>query len=260
MKIGAHVIPSLVAIGCAMLTIPSSTPAFAESPDFGVEPHRIRITESFHGRTLHISAQVPRGAQAVVELKGQPHEEHLLRKGRRWGLWMSVGEIKVHDAPSLLLTMTTDSKLLAKQYPKDKWGYGALRDEVKFSGSVPDPGEADLFTQYLKLKESEGLYGEFPGAFKVVATHDQVETVQGQFRLPGNVKPEDYELSLTAVKDGRVVERRSIKIQVVMRQLTAFLVSLAQQRPTLYGFLAVAIAMMAGLLMGFLFKGRGAHH
>jgi hypothetical protein len=258
-KIGAHVIPSFVAIGCAMLIVSFLTPAFAESLYFGVEPHRIRITESFHGRTVHISAQILRGAQAVVELKGQPHEEHLLRKGRRWGLWMSVGEIKVFDAPSLLLSMTTDANLLAKQYPKDKWGYGALRGEIKFSGSVPDPGEADLFAQYLKLKESEGLYGEFPGGLKVVATQDKLETIQGQFRLPGNIKPEDYELSLTVLKDGRIVEQRSMKIQVVMRQLTAFLVSLAQQRPTLYGFLAVAIAMMAGLLMGFLFKGKGGH-
>jgi Putative transmembrane protein (Alph_Pro_TM) len=258
-KTGAHIIPLLVAAGCTMLTLSSSLPASAESLDFRAEPHRIRITESFHGRNVHISAQIPRGAQTVLELKGQVHEENLLLKGRRLGLWMSVGKIKVEGAPSLYLISTTDPKLLSKQDSENRWGYGALRKQVKFSGSIPDPGKEDLFSDYLNLKEHERLYGEYPGAIKVVAIRDQFETIQGQFHLPGNVKPEEYVLSITVLENGRILEQKSIKLQVVMKELTAFLFSLAQQHPTLYGFLAVAVAMVAGLITGFVFKGKGAH-
>jgi hypothetical protein len=258
-KSGARIIPLMLAVGCAMCTISAAVPAFALFPELRVEPHRLRITESFHGRTIVVSAEIPKGAQAVLELKGLDREEHLLRKGRRWGLWMSIGEVKVEDAPSLYLVTTTDPKLLSKEESAERWGYGALRERVKFSGSLPKPGEDDLFEQFVKLKESEGLYGEFPGGFKAVATQGRFERLQGHLKLPGNVRPENYELTLSVVKDGRVIERRSLAFPVVMRQVTAFLASLAQQRPTLYGFLAVFIAMVTGLLMGFLFRSRGAH-
>ncbi len=194
-----------------------------------------------------------------MELKGQPQEERLLRKGRRWGLWMTAGEITVEHAPSLYLAMSSDSMLLSKQDPEDRWGYGALRKQVKFSGKLPKSGETDLFAQFVKLKESEGLYGVFPGALKVVETLDWGVRVEGHLRLPGDLRPENYHLSLSVFKGDKVLEQRTIELRVVMRQLAAFLASLAQDRPTLYGFLAVAIAMAMGLLMGILFKGRAGH-
>ena len=125
MKIEAHTIPMLATTACMLLCTLLLSAGVRRAPDFRVEPHRLRVTETFHGRTVIISAEVPRGARAVVELKGQVHEEHLLRKGRNWGLWMTVGEIKVEKAPSLYLAMSTDSKLLSKQDPEDRWGYGA---------------------------------------------------------------------------------------------------------------------------------------
>ena len=134
-----------------------------------------------------------------------------------------------------------------------------LREKVKFSASNQKTGEADLFEQFLQLKESEGLYGVFPGALKVVATMDQLVTVQGPLRLPGNIIPENCQVSLSVLKNGKVLERESMEFPVGRRGVAAFLASLAQERPTLYGLIAVVIAMAIGLLMGFVFKGMGAH-
>ena len=159
----------------------------------------------------------------------------------------------------MYLAMTSDSNLLSKQDPEDRWGYGALQEKVKFSGSIPETGESELFKQFLGLKEREGLYGVFPGALKAVSTMDHEVNVQGQLHLPGNIKPGDYRVDLSVLNKGKVIERRSIEFSVVMRQVAAFLSFLAQQYPTLYGILAVTIAMAMGLLMGFVFRGRGAH-
>jgi hypothetical protein len=195
----------------------------------------------------------------VVELKGQIHEEHLLQKGRRWGLWMSVGEVNVEGAPSLYLAATSDPNLLLNQKSEDRWGYGALREQIKFSEPNHKPGELDLFSQFIKLKELERLYGEYPGAIKVVALTDKVQEIRGQLKLPGNVRPEEYVLSISVLKEGQILEQRHIKLHVVMEHLTVFLYSLAQRHPILYGFLAVAVAMAMGLLTGIVFKGKGAH-
>jgi hypothetical protein len=88
---------------------------------------------------------------------------------------------------------------------------------------------------------------------------DHEVKVQGQLHLPGNIKPGDYRVDLSVLNNGEVIEQRSIEFSVVMRRVAAFLSFLAQQCPTLYGILAVTIAMAMGLLMGLVFKGRRAH-
>ena len=259
MKIGVHIGRLLVTGACMVLVLASSVPVLATQQDLQVEPQRLRITESFHGGRVTVSAEIPRGAQAVIELKGQPHEADLVRKARRWGLWMSVGEIRVENAPSLYFVMTSDPKILSKEDPEDRWGYGALQEEVKFSGAIPKGGNAFLFEQFLKLKESQGLYGVYPGALKVVGTHDKLVRVEGHLTVPGSIKPGKYQVTLCVLKNGKIIERRAIDLPVRMRRVAAFLASLAYRHGTLYGFLAVFIAMVMGFLMGCLFKGKRAH-
>jgi hypothetical protein len=258
-KIDAHIFRSLVVIACMVLVLTSSGAALAQPQGLLVEPRCLSITMSFRGGRVAVSAEIPRGAQAVVEFKGRDGVAELVRKGRRWGLWMGVGEITVANAPSLYLAMSTDSKLLSKQDPEARWGYGALREQVKFSGAIPEAGNPFLFEQFLKLKESEGLYGVFPGALKAVGTDGDVMTVEGHFRLPGNIKPDTYHVSLCVLNNGKIVERRSIEFPVEMKLVAAFLVSLAHRHATLYGVLAVFIAMVTGFLMGHVFKGKRAH-
>jgi len=48
----------------------------------------------------------------VIEITGQTAAEHLMRKGRRSGLWMNVGEVEVEGAPSLYLAASTTAPLL----------------------------------------------------------------------------------------------------------------------------------------------------
>jgi Putative transmembrane protein (Alph_Pro_TM) len=258
-KTSAYIIRLLLVGSCLVIILASSVLALVECQGLAIEPRRLPITESFHGGRVSVSAEIPKGSQAVLEFKGPAHPTELVLKGRRWGLWMSVGELTVDHAPSLYLVTSTDPKLASKKGPEDRWGYGALREQVKFSGKIPKAGEAFLFEQFLKLKESQGLYGIFPGALKVVDTHGQVVRVEGHFTLPGNIRPETYQVNLCVLNNGKIVERRSAEFPVEMKRLAAFLVTLAYQHGTLYGLLAVFTAMATGFLMGHLFKSKRAH-
>lgn len=66
-----------------------------------IDPPYVHIRETFQGQPVTLSATIPDGASAVVELRGKAKELVLLRQGRRGGLWMSVGEVKVANCPSL---------------------------------------------------------------------------------------------------------------------------------------------------------------
>ncbi len=223
-----------------------------------VVPNALHITESFKGARVTISADIPRDAAAVVELKGAALDNHLLRKGRRGGLWMSVGEVNVVGVPSLYLAMSTPGQTLGKGKEKNL-GYGAIESRAQFKGSLPKGGKAVLFQQFLKLKESEGKYGLFPGTLKVENTQDGLSTVTGQLRLPGSIAVGDYQMILSVLKNGKVLEQKSAQLKVDVKGVTALLISLARLHGALYGLLAVVVAFAAGFGMGFVFKGKSAH-
>ena len=78
-------------------------------PEIQVRPDVVEIGAFFHGQEVKIIAKIPQGAQAVLEITGQTAVEHLMRKGRRGGLWMNVGEVEVQGAPSVYLAASTSA-------------------------------------------------------------------------------------------------------------------------------------------------------
>jgi len=223
-----------------------------------VDPDALHIRETFQGAPLTLSADIPKGAGAVVEILGATHEDHLLRQGRRGGLWMSVGEVTVQGAPSVYLLLST-SNVAAHSDSGTQWGYEALGKKIKFLGSIPHDGAGALFEQFVRLKESESLYGLFPASLKAVRTSNGRATIEGQLMLPSNIAPGNYRIVLSVLNSGKLLEQRSVELPITMRGLPAFLASLAHKHAVLYGLVAVVIAIVTGFVMGFIFKGKGAH-
>jgi hypothetical protein len=226
-----------------------------------VAPSSLAISEFFQGSQITVSANIPKGIDAIIEFKGPALKDQLMRKGRRGGLWMNVGEIDVEGAPSLYLFMSTDPNVLsASNNPDSAWGYAALQKQVKFSGSGPGVEPSEIFQQFLKLKKNGGLYGVFPGSIKVLSgTSGDRSTVEGKIQLPGKISPGNYQICLYVLNKGSLAEKQCVDFPVTMEGLPAILASLAHHHATAYGLLAVFIAIVTGFATGFVFKGKGAH-
>lgn len=233
--------------------------AQAAEPTLKVSPDNVQIGTFFSGQTVIVEGAIPAGAQAVLEVVGTSADEHLMRKGRRGFLWMNVGEITVHDAPSLYLVMSTARELLTAASGEATWGYQSLEKRITFSGRI-ETSERPLFMkQFLELKESEHIYATYPGALKVTAPAGGQSTVAGTLFLPTNTKPGTYKVVLSVITDGKVVNRASTDLTVAMVGFPALLADLAYQHGATYGVIAVVIAIVTGFAMGFLFKGGGGH-
>ena len=155
--------------------------------------------------------------------------------------------------------MTTKSGAPRLSESSSSIGYGALAKTVEFSGGAAHHGKTFLFQQLVNLKKNEGLYGLFPGSLKTKPLPGGMQEVQGQVAIPGNIAPGNYSIVLSVFKNGTLLEKRTTTLSVQMAGLTAILVRLAHHRATLYGLLAVVIALATGFLMGLVFKGKGAH-
>jgi hypothetical protein len=222
-----------------------------------VSPSSLAISEFFDGSGITVSAAIPKGEDAIIEFRGPALKDKLMRKGRRGGLWMNVGEVDVEDAPSLYLFLSTDKKVLSSS--NSEWGYPALQKQVKFSSSKPGEESSELFQQFLKLKEHGGLYGVYPGSIRVLAASGDRSAIEGRLQLPGKISPGNYQICLYVLNKGSLADKKCVDFPVTMEGLPSILASLAHSHATLYGLLAVFIAIVTGFVTGFVFKGKGAH-
>jgi hypothetical protein len=247
--------PLAAALLSLALLLGTALAARAAMPEVKVSPELVEIGAFFQGAEITVSGEIPPGAEAVVEVLGPEATEHLMRKGRRGGLWMNVGEVEVRTAPSLYLARATDPRLLSHQAPEARFGFAALKRRLAAAGGTATPAELD---EFLKLKESEDLYRILPQPLEAAAAGGS-RLVKAAFRLPTQVKPGTYRVCLSVLEAGRVSGRKCAGLKVAMVGFPALSAALAYEHGVLYGILAVIIAMVTGLVMGYLFRGGGGH-
>jgi Putative transmembrane protein (Alph_Pro_TM) len=223
-----------------------------------VSPRHVNIGAFFDGTSVAFEAEIPAGAQAVVEVIGTTGHLALMRKGRRGGLWMSVGGIQINHTPNLYLVLTSSPRLPELAGEATPWGFDALKSQVTFAGSL-EPQEKDkFFKEFIQLKESEGLFAVMPGGLQVKPA-GAGERITGNIPLPAKVAPGDYQVRLSVVQDGKVIEQKTDTIKVNMVGFPAAMASMAFNHAALYGLIAIIIAIAIGFIMGFMFKDKGGH-
>jgi len=226
----------------------------AASAELTVRPDVVRIGTWYDGVKLHVSANIPRGCQAVLELIGEQGQTRLMRKERYWGMWKNGAEILEQGAPVLYLVMSTDPKLLSRSNKKPSWGYEAISGRISFTGGVGNITHRQLFGEFLRLKENRGRYDIFPGRASIQVLPEGGQQVEGVFNLPSRLPRGNYHVTLSVVKDGRVVskEMRSLKVELVGFPAATF--ELAHKHALAYGILATGIAIFSGFLVGLIFQ------
>ena len=227
-------------------------------------PEAVDIGAFFNGTKVYVSGNVSRDAEVVVRLSGMRQDVALKKKGKVLGLlWMNLGSITIHNAPNLYLVyISKDFEPTARTQP-DKWeelgfGFAALKKEVDISSTE---AESDaIFSEFLKLKESEGLYAIETGKVTYGEAQSGGKSFEAVLQIPPRLTPGKYSVETFAVVDGSVSARTAAELRVKQVGLPAFISGLAFKRGALYGLLATIIAIAAGLLIGVIFKGeKGAH-
>jgi len=242
-----------------LLTLPS--PAWtAGGGSLDVQPEVVTISAFFSGVQMHVTADLPPNSQAVLRVRGKRIEEELMRKTHHWDLWMNSGEVDIDHAPLLYIALSSDPDLLTAGAGDFPWGYDALEREARFSGQLKPQERDTIFKEFVELKERDKLYRLYPGGLKIAPAGPDRRQAQASFHLPSRLKPGTYYVALWIVRDGIVTERRDGSFEVRRQGLPEFLHTLAARHGVFYGFLAVALAMVVGMLTGLAFQRKGGGH
>jgi uncharacterized protein (TIGR02186 family) len=229
-----------------------------------LSPKAVDIGTFFNGTKVYLSGHISRDSEVLVRVSGMLQDVALKKKGKVLGLlWMNLGSITIHNAPNLYLVyVSKDLEHLASTQP-DKWkelglGFAAVEKEIDIS-AAEEESEA-IFNEFLKLKESEGLYAIKAGLVRYGARVSGGRSFEAVLEIPPRLTPGKYAVEAFAVKNGSVAARTRADLQVKQVGFPALISALAFKRGALYGVLATVVAIVAGLLIGIIFKGeKGAH-
>ncbi len=246
------------------LTWSSAARGREERARLRLEPTTIAMDLFYYEGHVSVEGTLPAGVDAALVVRGEDEEVVMSLKGRRLRLWMTVGSATFEHAPTFYRCLTSSpieqmvSRDVARAFGL---GFEALKAPmtVQFDDKVarsPDAGR-DWKGEFIKYKKKIGLYTLEEGALTIIPGQGDVETVRGDILIPARTPRGKYEVTLLGFRHGKPVAQVTGTLRVTMVGMVAFLRDLAMEHGWLYGFMAVAVALAAGLGVGFLMPSRG---
>lgn len=223
-----------------------------------VSPNPVLIDAAYRGGEIEVSGPTAPDHQVFVTITGSSIEEDFNRKGRIGPLWANVGKLRISGAPSLCLVASSGGA------PKglDEEVVGAHRLDlaavVRRTEVKPPRDVALMQREYLRLKRSQGVYGHFAGAVRLVGAGADSRFV-ARIPWPDRAKTGRYAVDVVQLSRGVVVGHQTATLDVKLVGLPRLISYLAFQKSALYGFLSVVIALSVGFMTGLVFK-KGASH
>jgi uncharacterized protein (TIGR02186 family) len=230
------------------------------------EPNLISIGTFFNGTTLTVSGKVATENEVVVIVKGKQEELTLKKKGKALGfLWMNLGDVHFKNVPNLYILYSSKGIMELAASDAKAWeqlgiGFEYLKKEMEIE--AVQAKRDDLAKEFFKLKQHQGFYASHPGEISFGEKSGTEKSFKALVWIPPRIFPDEYQVQVMEIHNGMIVGNSMDQLKVEEQGVPAMISSLAFNHSLLYGFLAVLIAIAAGLVMDFFFgtgKGGGAH-
>lgn len=229
-----------------------------------VQPDQVLMGASYNGIDISVSGEIPIDSDALIRVTGSLEDSRLKEKGRALGvLWMNLGSVEFQNVPSVFLIYPSEGVNEFLHAERKKWqdlGIG-LEAIGRQAAIVSDSKDRDtLFREFIKLRQKSGLYGTAEEGIHYGEEKEGMKSFSCSLRLPPGLPQGAYKVEVFAIGGGVIAGYGAEEIEAKETGMPALIASLAFNHGTLYGILAVLVAVIAGLLTGVVFKGeKGAH-
>jgi uncharacterized protein (TIGR02186 family) len=228
----------------------------ASGPSVKLAPEVIRMGAFYSGEWMRISGTVAPGSKAIVVIRGPNTEEVFNRKARAGPIWINSGKVHISGVPSLFLCYSSEpvGKLLSpSEIDKRQLDVSAIERQMTVL-----PQEMDhpvIRTNFVTLKTEENVYRIISNGLKMGAPGEAGVPYSLDFHWPRKAPPAHYEVRVYECRDGRIVGRTGAPLEVVEVGFPAAMASLAAEHASLYGVIAVLVAVLIGFGIDFLAAG-----
>lgn len=251
-------IKAVTIFAALVLILGVAVESFALSCD--VSPSEIGIGISYHGAKIVVSGKSNPDDELIVKITAPEGESHLKFKGKAANLfWMKLGSMTYSEVPALYMLSSTsavDKILPADQLNANLIGYSALAGHVEIKSDKMEVDAKQWFAEFIRFKEKDNLYSVREGVVsKTSPTEYKLE-----LDWPYQAVPGEYSVEVLAVNNGRISDRAQGKITVARAGMVEQLSNLAFNNASLYGIIAIVVALVSGFGVAAVFKGDGGSH
>lgn len=224
----------------------------------GMSRDDVDITTRFDGSDVIIYGAVKRETpipytplDVVVTVEGPARAITIRHKERRFGIWVNTGKVSVGAAPNFYVVATTRPLDEILDPAEDARFRISVPLAIRAYAGVSDVPDVVPYTEALvRLRENTGLYRLDQGAVRLV----QDTLFRADVQLPANLIEGFYATRIFLLRDGKVIDTFRAPIEVRKVGLERWLYRLARYQPFLYGFMSLAIAVLAGWAASALFR------
>jgi len=222
-----------------------------------VDPAVLNVGTFFSGGQVTITGEVPTADDVVVEIIGPQTTSLFDVKGRIGPFWMTREKVDLENAPALYILLMPSGTDWSQKTPALNLGISNLKQQIGISGS--ESPLDDIFPMFVKLKRSEKLYGEVPGAVLFSTNENGRRRFTATYHLPSSIASGKYTIKATTIANGQRGEELFADLTVQQVGFVEMVDRLATNRRLTYGVASVLIALFSGAVMGLIFKGGGSH-
>ncbi len=251
-----------LALVFSVLQLADATPASAMLTATANHDH-IKIDFLYHGSNVSIKGESDSGVDLVIKITSPEGEQTLKKKGKVGGiLWMNVGKLTFEKTPNFYEVFSTkniEDILSNEEMEKYVIGYPALQKHIEIKPVANNVEKATWFNEFVKFKENSKVYATSSGKITTKSANGRQEYYIDT-DWPYQAEPDDYLITVYAVKNSKVVEQAESKVKVEQIGVVKTLATMAKNNAALYGLLSIGIALGAGFGVGLVFgKGGGSH-
>ena len=235
------------------LSAGSASQAIAQSLVVDMSESSISITSSFTGKDIILFGAVDMPSDIVVIVQGPQEKMVVRRKGRVSGIWMNRRSITFPGVPAYYA--------VASNRPLDEIASQTVRAQYRMGSTFLDFA-VDTSTRHLageellefreailRNKRREKLYFD---------ADNSVQFLKRLFRtsiaFPTSAPEGNYTVTTYLLRGGLVIAEQLTPLQIRKAGFERKVFDLANQRPALYGIIAVLIALASGWLAAAAFR------
>ena len=236
----------------------ATQPAFAQNESVALDTstREISIAPDFNGAEITVFGAVDSSKQAtktagyydiIIVIRGPAETLVTRRKEQVAGIWINRGSRAFDRVPSFygILSNRPISRIADKE-TLNRFDIEFDATPLDATRTPPDVYEAAL----LRLKEQQGMYVKEPDSVLFLSR----SLFRATLNFPAQVLEGTYTAQIYLFHAGKVLSWDTSLLEVRKTGIERYLHTLASNQPWAYGFLSVAVAMLAGFLGWSLFR------
>lgn len=218
-------------------------PACANPLIADLSTYDIKMDSSFTGARMLLFGARNEGGDVVVVVRGPESDFTIRRKERMAGIWVNGDSVTFSQVPEYYAVITSRPlDQIRAQGLLHMLGIGPL--ELLHQATVHNKAKVDpaeFRRAFLSHQTGYGLYREI-GSLQFMG-ETLFKTV---IQFPDTIPAGDYTAEVYLLSGGELTSMQTVPIKVKKSGMDAAVYSFAHRYPSVYGVLAVAVALLAG--------------